>query len=75
MPLHRAMSSGHMQVVKLCLTQQDLPDDDGKGMVCMPAFLQTLCSVLCKAMNAIAVYNNAASAVCMKLGCVAHIWP
>ena len=72
MPLHRAMSSGHMQVVELCLTQQDLPDNDGEGMVCMPGFLQTLgiCSVLCRTMNAIVVYQlcDAASAICMKLG-------
>ncbi|KAL3147961.1 hypothetical protein ABBQ38_014256 [Trebouxia sp. C0009 RCD-2024] len=32
LPLHRAMSSGHMQVVRLCLEQQDLPDDDGEGL-------------------------------------------
>ncbi|KAL3140702.1 hypothetical protein ABBQ32_005258 [Trebouxia sp. C0010 RCD-2024] len=32
LPLHRAMSSGHMQVVKLCLTQQDLPEDSGEGL-------------------------------------------
>lgn len=54
------MSSGHMQVVKLCLTQQDLPEDSGEGLVCMPAPLQTvycICdAVLPGAAMAIAVY-------------------
>ena len=30
MPLHRAIQHGHMEVVKLCLSRQTLPDDDGK---------------------------------------------
>lgn len=34
-----------MQVVRLCLEQQDLPDDDGEGLVCIPALLPIVCSL------------------------------
>ncbi len=37
MPLHRAIASGQLQMVRYCLSKQNLPEIDGQNLVSQPS--------------------------------------